>query len=227
MRLALVLLVVTPAIAFADPSWSDTPALLDAAIAPHANELRACVKKVPRDIGFYATRSRNGDTEVSMPLYGVGHRGPTPEESCLVKAIAKLRLPPLPTDIERIALRYTLVAAGDPPAKLEKRYDDWRDPATTIRTAIGEREREGLGVCARKSRTARVNLDLSKGKTRIWLPAWQFHSDKGDGSTPPSEAAVKACMAKVIRSWSAPVLPMAMGEIQLAFPVRFPEGPAP
>lgn len=221
MRLAVGLLsLFSSTIAIADPSWTDTPALLESAIAPHADALRTCVKKVPRDLGFFATRTKSGTTEVSMPLYGIGHRGPTPEETCLVAAIAKIALPPLPADIERLGLRYTLVAAGDPPAKLEKRYDDWRDPAATIARSIDPTARAALGKCDTKKRTARVTLDLTKGKTRFWLPAWQFHSAKGDGTTPPAEAKVKACMTKVIRSWSAPVLPQAMGEIQLAFAIE-------
>ena len=223
MRLVvLVALVLAPRIATADPSWSDVPALLDAAIAPHADTLRACVKKLPFDLGFYASRTKAGGTQVSMPLYTVGALGPTPEQSCLVAALAKIQLPPLPADIDRIGLAYTLVAASDPPAKLEKRYDDWRDPASTIATAIDATRRAALGACDSKRRTARLNLDLTKGKTRIWLPAWQFHSSKGDGSTPPAQSKVKACMTKAIRTWNAPVLPHAMGEIQLAFEITPP-----
>ena len=155
-----------------------------------------------------------------MPLYGVGHRGPTPEETCLVAAIAKIELPPLPAEIDRIGLGFTVVAAGAPPMKHEKRFDDWRDPAATITMAIDATRRAKLAACDRKPRTVRLNLDLSKEKTRIWLPAWQFHSSTGDGSTPPAEARVKACMTKAIRGWNAPVLPKAMGEIQAAIPVR-------
>jgi hypothetical protein len=215
-----IVVVLSTRIAIADPSWTDTPALLDAALAPHAEALRACIDKLPRDIGFFASRTKTNTTAVSMPLYGVGHRGPTPEETCLAGAIAKIELPPLPTEVDRIGFRYTIVTAGAPPAKHEKRFDDWRDPSATLATVIDAAKRASLGACDRKARTARLNVDLRSGKTRIWLPAWQFHSPKGDGSTPPAEAKVKACMTKAIRGWTAPVLPMAMGEIQLAFTIR-------
>jgi hypothetical protein len=217
--LLAVALALAPRIAFADPSWSDVPALLDAAVAPQADALRACVKKLPHRLGFFATRAKSGGTEVTMPLYGVGHRGPTPEEKCLVAAIAKIALPALPADIDRVALAYTLVPAGEPLAKFEKRFDDWKDPAVTLAAAIDAEHRAALAACDRKPRTARLTLDLTKGKTRIWLPAWQFHSSTGDGSTPPDEARVKACMTKAIRTWTAPVLPQAMGELQVAFRV--------
>jgi hypothetical protein len=215
--LALLALALIPRVAFADPTWSDVPVLLDAAIAPHADALRACVKKLPHQLGFFATRTKSGATAVAMPLYGVGGRGPTPEESCLVNAIAKIALPPLPADIDRVGFAYTLVAAGAPLAK--QSFDDWRDPAKAIAAAIDDTRRTALAACDRKPRTARINMDLTKGKTRIWLPAWQFHSPAGDGSTPAAEAHVKACMTKAIGKWSAPALPRAMGELQLAFRV--------
>ncbi|GEM_PF-3907992 len=206
-------------IASADPSWTDVPALLDSAFAPHGDALRACVKKLPFELGFFATRTKTGGTAVSMPLYGVGHRGPTPEESCLVAAIEKVALPPLPAEIERVGVGFTLVTAGAPPMKREKRFDDWRDPAATIAMAIDDKRRAALAACDRKARTVRLILDRSKDQTRIWLPAWQFHSSTGDGSTPAAEAKVKACMTKAIRGWNAPVLPLQMGEIQVAFRV--------
>ncbi len=216
----LVLLVATPA--WADPSWGDVPALLDSAVAAHADALRACVPTLPRDLGFSATRTKSGTTQAVMPLYGIGGRGPTREEKCLTAAIAKLALPALPPELERIGLRVTLVAAGDPPAKHEKRFDDWRDPVATVANVIDAPLRAALGACDRKPRTVRVVLDLTRGRTRVWLPAWQFHAASGDGSTPPAEARVKACLGKALRGLSPPVLPQAMAELQVAIPIAPP-----
>jgi hypothetical protein len=195
------------------PGWTDVPAMLDAAIAPHADALRACAG--PRTLSLEVTRDRKGRTYAGMPLLGLGQRGPTREERCLVKAIARIALPPLPTGIDRVALAYELVAAGAPPAKHEKRFDDWRDPAATIATVVQARL-DDLAACDRKPRTVRFVFDRVKERTRIWLPAWQFHSTARDGTTPPRERRIKDCLTRTIRDWSAPVLPFEMGELQVS-----------
>ncbi|MBK9033044.1 MAG: hypothetical protein IPL61_17550 [Myxococcales bacterium] len=62
-------------------------------------------------------------------------------------------------------------------------------------------------------------VDRRRGRTRAWLPAWQFHARTGDGTTPPRERAVKACVARAIRAWRLPLLPGTMGEMHVVIPV--------
>jgi hypothetical protein len=215
MRFALLLLLLTST-GHAD-DWRDVPALVRSAIAPIDAELRRC-SKLPKRIALIATRTKTGDTAVAMPMPPVGHRGFTKEERCLMAAIAKVELPALPDEIDRMTLGYTVTDATAAPP--DQAVDAWRDPAKTLATLLDAPRRAALGACDRKPRTARLVLDLSRGKTRIWLPAWQFHAPNGDGTTPEAERRVKACMTKAIRDWRAPVLPRDLGEIQLALAVK-------
>lgn len=204
MRLAALLLLV-PAPALAD--WTDVPAMLAEATAPIAAEVGACTK-LPKRIGINAARLKDGSTTVGMPMPNVGIRGFTKEERCLGLAIAKVKLPPLPAEIQSVDLAH---AFGGSPVE----FGAWRDPAAVLATVFDAKRREALAACG-KSRTVRLVLDLSHGKTRIWLPAWQFHAPSGDGSTPAPEARVKACLTRAIRGFTAPVLPADMGELQIA-----------
>lgn len=210
MRSALLLLLF-PSLAFAD-GWTDVPAMMDAAVKPLLPEIRGCSKT--KRIGMTVTRTKQGTSEVGMPIPGLGYRGPTKEERCLGAAIAKIALPPLPAGIDMVGIGHTLDAAPADPA-----FDDWRDPAAAIAKAIDDKRRAALAACDRKPRTVRLILDLTHGKTRSWLPAWQFHSPSGDGSTPAGEARVKACMTKAIRGLAPPVLPRDMAELHLALVV--------
>ena len=198
--------------------WTDVPALVASATAPVEAELRACVKKLPHGAALYATRSKKG-TSVAMPMPPVGIRGFTPEETCLMKTIATIRLPVLPAGIERVLLGFPITVAGSAAPPADRAFDDWRDPAKAIAALVDDKRRASLAACDRKARTVRLVLDLSHGKTRVWLPAWQFHSPSGDGSTPAAEKKVKACMGKAIAGWKAPVLPGAMPELELAISV--------
>ena len=214
MRIALLLLL-SSSTALAD-DWTDVPGLIKSATAPIDGELRTC-SRLPKRIVMIAGRAKDGSTTVGMPMPNVGHRGFTKEERCLMAAIAKVKLPALPAEIDQIILAHTV---SDAPALADKAFDAWRDPAATIATLVDAKHRAALGACDRKPRTARVILDLSHGKTRVWLPAWQFHSPSGDGSTPEPERRVKACMTKALRDWSAPVLPRDMADIRLALAVK-------
>lgn len=215
MRFAPLVVAALAAPAVAAPGWTDVPAMLDAAIAPHADALRACVGGAPRVLSVEVARDREDRTYAAMPLLGLGYRGPTPEERCLAKAIGQITFPPLPAGIDRVGLAYTLVAAGAPPATHAQRFDDWRDPAATI-AAVVQPHLADLAACDRAARTVRFVFDRVRERTRIWLPAWQFHAPAGDGSTPPRERRVKACLTRAIRGWSAPALPPAMGELQVS-----------
>ena len=182
MRLALLLLLIsTPAAADA---WAD---------------LATC-SKTGKTIAITATHAKSGATLASMPVLGVGYRGFTPEERCLVAAVAKLTLAPLPAEVERATFAHVI---GDPPPDLK----NW--------PTFDADQRKALAACDRKPRTVRLVLDVRRNKTRVWLPAWQFHSPAGDGSTPERERRVKACMTKAIKGWTA-TLPAQVGEIQLA-----------
>jgi len=214
MRLVALFVLLWSVPAVAD-GWTDVPALIRSATAPVDGELRKCSKRLPNRIAMIATRTRAG-TAVAMPMPGVGGRGFTPEERCLMAAIAKVALPALPAEIERVILVHAIT---DAPATPDKAFDDWRDPAATLATLIDAKRRAALAACDGKPRTVRVILDLRAGATRVWLPAWQFHSASGDGSTPPAQRRVKACLTKAIRDWHPPALPSAMAELELALAV--------
>jgi hypothetical protein len=207
------------AFAFA-AGWSDTPAVVAAGVAPVEDALRACFRApLPQRIGFFASRGDDGGTIVAMPLpASVGHRGLTPEERCLMRTIARIELPPLPEGIDRIALGQVIVAAGDPAPAADAAFADWRDPAATLAPAL-DAHRPAMAACDRRPRTVRLVVDLRRGRTRVWLPAWQFHSKRGDGTTPARERPVKACLRRAVAGWRLPALPRAMAELQLSVPV--------
>jgi hypothetical protein len=204
------------------PGWNDVPALVTFATQSIDKDLRACAKskKTPWDIALIVTRDpKTGASKVQMPFPPVGVRGLTDEEKCLLATVPKITLPDLPAGIDRIIVGHTVLADGATPADPDKDFDPWRDPAGVIGSIVDDKQKTALGACDKKARTVRVILDLSHRKTRVWLPAWQFHSAKGDGSTPAAEAKVKACVNKVIAKWKPAVLPKAMGELELAIPV--------
>lgn len=199
----------------ATPGWDDAPAMLAAAVAPHADALRACLAgDPPRTIGLVVSRDGRDRTVVGMPVPGLGHRGPTPEERCLGRAVAQLAVPALPPTLASVAFAYTITAAGAPPPPIDPAFADWRAPAATIAAALDPLAAR-LGACDRRARTLRFNVDLRRGRTRVWLPAWQFHAPGGDGSTPARERAVKACVARAIRGLALPRLPRTMGDLQV------------
>ncbi len=219
MAAVTVLTAGAPRVDAQSPDWTDVPALVASAVAPIEPELRACVRTPPRQLELMAFRSRSG-TILVMPLpHGVGRRGIAPDDSCLMKATEKLRVPPLPEGIEQISLFHTIVAAGATPAAVDPAFDAWRDPAKTIEVLVDPARRAALAACDRKARTVRFVLDLRRGRTRIWLPVWQFHAPSGDGTTPPAQRKVKACLTKAIAGWTAPVLPREMPELQLGLAV--------
>ncbi|MBL0217438.1 MAG: hypothetical protein IPQ07_26635 [Myxococcales bacterium] len=208
-RVLGILMLAGTAQAAPSPSWDDLPALLAAAEAPVDAELRACVRdKLPRTIGISATRSKGGSTSVGMPIYGLGYRGPTPEERCLGRASAKIQLPPLPAEIDHVLLA---IEIGTQVA-----FKEWRDVPAELATLLDPDRRAALAACDRKPRTVRVMLDVRKRATTAWLPAWQFHSDTGDGSTPPDQQRVKRCLTRAVRGWRPPLLPRVIGELELS-----------
>jgi len=213
MRCLLFLLPLSTLTARA-AGWSDVPALVSSAMAPVDAELRACSKRLPRSIAVIASRNaKTGKTDVTLPIYGVGGRGLTAEEKCLTAAVAKVSMPDLPATIDRVIVGHTVYADGVKPPPDDAAFDDWRDPAATLAHVV---DAKALAACSAKPRTVRIIFDLTAGKTRVWLPAWQFHSPSGDGSTPPAEQKVKACLDKAIATFKPPVLPKAMGELEAA-----------
>ncbi|MEO7097141.1 MAG: hypothetical protein ABI175_28030, partial [Polyangiales bacterium] len=205
--------------AAAAPSWTDVPDLISSAQAPLDDTLRACVTgKLPKAISVILARVKTGTT-ASMPVYGVGGRGMTPEETCLTRAVAKLAFPALPAEIDQVTIGLTIRRDTAPTPAAEPAFADWKDLATAVTTLIDGARRATLAACDAKARTVRVVVDRTARATRVWLPAWQFHSPTGDGSTPTAEKRVKACLTKAIRDWKAPAMPAALGEIHLALPV--------
>ncbi len=220
MRLVTVSLLLSLAgSAAAAPGWTDVPDLLARTTAPIADELRACVKgKLPKTISVILSRGTSGTT-AGMPIYGLGYRGPTPEERCLGGAAAKLAFPELPAEIDQLLIGVVIVRDTTPILPPDQAFADWKDLATAVTTLIDAPMRGTLAACDGKARTVRLVVDRTSKKTRVWLPAWQFHSPTGDGTTPPKEQRVKACMTKALRGISAPALPAVLGEMQLAIKV--------
>jgi len=213
-----VLVALTAPASAAD--WTDLPALIAATEAPVLGDLRACVKgKLPKSIGYVLARGKRG-TSAGMPLYGVGFRGITPEQRCLGTAVAKLAFPELPAGIEQVTLGLTIRPATAPTPPPDPAWGAWKDLASALTTLIDGPRRATLAACDGKARTVRIVVDRTTRATRIWLPAWQFHSPKGDGTTPPAEQRVKACMTKAMRTWTAPALPAGLGELQISIAVK-------
>ena len=206
----------------AAPDWTDVPALIESATKSIDKELRACSPRraTPWVIALIVTRDpKTGASTTQMPFPPVGIRGLTPEEKCLLATVPKIQLPDLPAGFDRIVVGHTVLADGGTPAAPAKELATWKDPAAVVGTIVDDKAKAALAACDKKSRTVRVILDLSHGKTRVWLPAWQFHSASGDGSTPASEGKVKTCVNKVIAKWKPTPLPPAMAELQLAISV--------
>jgi hypothetical protein len=200
------------------PGWEEIPAMLSGAIDDDA--LRACAKKLPITVSMVATRDpKTGATKVSMPVYGVGGRGFTPQEKCLVKVVAKIALPDLPPGVDRVVFGHDVLGANVIPPSPDDAFNPWRNLPPALASIVDDTAKTALAACDTKARTIRVILDLRKGATRVWLPAWQFHSAKRDGTTPNAEKKVKGCIEKVIATWQPPPLPQAMAELQLAIAV--------
>jgi len=177
-------------------TWTNTPALLAEAIAPVDASVKACMAK-PHPVGAFASPAKDGSTHVWMPVYGVGGRGYTAEEKCLMKAIATIALPPLPAGIDQLG--FTVPTDGTDAA-----WAGWRDMTVTLV------DPKLFAGCDRKARTVHIVLDTRKQHTRAWLPEWQF---KG---TP----AIKACVTKALRKLpEPPAFPAGFGDLHLAIGV--------
>lgn len=201
------------------PSWQDVPALVAAAGGAVDQELRGCLQgKSTRTLSLVATRDRAGTTHVEMPLPSyVGIRGLTPEDACLMPVAAKIAMPALPAEVDRVQFGYAVGGAAVP---ADPAFAAWRDLGGALAKELEPARRAALAACSTTPRTVRVILDLRAGKTRAWLPAWQFHSPRGDGTTPPAEARIKACLTRVVAKWRPPVLPAQLPEIELAIAGR-------
>ena len=171
-------------------TWADARALLVEAVAPVEPALTACMKS-PHALTLHAVRGKDGSTTVAMPVYGVGGRGYTPEERCLMKAVARITLPALPADVAELTVAWPL-DAKDPA------WTAWRDLSASLV------DHAALAVCGRGT-AVRVVLDLRRGVTRAWLPAWQFKN----------AAKRRACLTKALGQQQLPVLPRGFG-LQLA-----------
>ena len=205
------------------PMWTDTPALLAHATAAVADDLRACVRgRLPRKVSVVAMRARDGSTSVAMRMPPVGYRGLTAEQICVSKAINKIVLPPLPSGVERVSMQHVITAEGATAPAVDPAFASWRDPAATLATFFDDSRKAALAACDPKPRTVRLILDLRKGATRVWMPAWQFHSPRGDGTTPPSERRIKACLTRAMRGWSPPLLPQTMAALEITIQQKTP-----
>lgn len=216
---APALVAAQPAAPPAAPDWTDAPAVFAAAVAPIAADLTACIDPSrPRTIALVVLRER-GRTIIMMPLPTyVGILGLMPEDRCLMGVVPRAVVPPLPPLLERIVSTYEIAPpAGLPPRPVDPQRAVWRDPVATLTAAI-DPSREALAKCDARPRTVRVVVDRRRNRTRAWLPAWQFHRPGGDGTTSPRERKVKACLARVVRRWSLPLLPRGLGDLHVVVP---------
>ena len=212
MRLVyLLLLAASPALA-APPDWTNATKLVGDAAAAVDPALRACSKaKTPWKIALIIGRDdKTGASHVDMPFPPVGGRGLTTEESCLLKTVPTIALPPLPTEVSQITIIHTVDTKPTEPE-----LGDWRDVPHALAQTFDADRRKALAACSKRPRTVRVMLDVRHGKTRAWLPAWQFHSETGDGSTPAALQPIKACLTHELARWTIPVLPADLDELEL------------
>ena len=213
MRLVCVLTLCASSSAIAAPDWTDTAKLVGDAASTIDPALRACSKqRTPWQLALIISRDeKTGASHVDMPFPQVGDRGLTDEEHCLLNAVPKIELPPLPAEVSRIDILHSVDTIARQPE-----LGDWRDLPHELATIVDADRRKALTACSKRSRTVRMILDVRHGKTRVWLPAWQFHSESGDGSTPPSEQPIKACLTRELAHWTVPVLPADLLELELA-----------
>ena len=226
MRLSVLLLLAlaadvaaqpAPALATATaPDWTDAPAVLAAAMAPIDADLRACLEPGrSRTLGIIVRRERSRTiVMMPLPLY-VGILGLTPEDDCLLGVVPRAVVPPLPPLLEHLVFAYP-IAPATPPA-VDPQRAAWRDPAATL-AGVVDPSRDALAACDARPRPVRVVIDRRRNRTRAWLPAWQFHRPGGDGTTPPRERRVKACLARVVRRWALPLLPRDLGDLHIVVP---------
>jgi hypothetical protein len=213
MRLICLAILLASSPAIAAPDWTDGTKLVGDAAAVADPALRACSKqKPPWRIALIVSRDdKTGGSHVAMPFPPVGWRGLTDEESCLLKTVASIELPALPAEVSRIVIIHTVDTTPTEPE-----LGDWRDVAHELGTVFDADRRTALAACSKRPRTVRVILDVRHGKTRAWLPAWQFHSASGDGTTPAAEQPIKACLTRELARWTVPVLPTDLSEIEVA-----------
>jgi hypothetical protein len=205
MRFVRLILFLATSTASAAPAWDDIPQLIARAVPVAA--LRACSKvKLPWQLPLIISRDeKTGASGVAMPFPDVGIRGFTEHERCLMRVIAKLAVPPLPTEIERITVRYTVDTQLVAPA-----LGDWSTLAH-LATVLDHDRRSALAACSK--RPVRLIIDERHGATRVWLPAWQFHSASGDGTTPEAQQPIKACLTREVARWKLATLPADLLEL--------------
>jgi hypothetical protein len=215
MRLICLAVLLASSSAIAAPDWTDATKLVRDAAAVADPAFRACSKaKTPWKIALIVWRDdKTGASNVAMPFPPVGDRGLTDEESCLLKTVATIEMPPLPAEVSRIVVIHTVDTKPTEPE-----LGEWRDVAHELGTIFDADRRTALAACSKRRRTVRVILDVRHGKTRAWLPAWQFHSESRDGSTPAAERPIKACLTRELARWTVPILPADLNELEVAIP---------
>ena len=129
---------------------------------------------------------------VTMPFPNVGGRGFTDEERCLFGVLAKASVPPLPAEIEHLEVFHELGT----------------EPVLGNFPAL---DRDALHACTKQP--VHLIIDVRHGATRVWLPAWQFHSDTGDGTTPDNQKPIKACLTRAVARWKLPTLSKDLVEL--------------
>ena len=213
MRLICLAILLASSTAIAGPDWSNAAKVVGDAAAVVDPALRACSKqKTPWKIALIVSRDdKTGASQVAMPFPPVGGRGLTDEERCLLKTVASIEVPPLPAEVSRIDIIHTVDTKPTEPE-----LGDWRDLPKQLGAIFDTDRRTALAACSKRPRTVRVILDVRQGKTRAWLPAWQFHSESGDGTTPAAEQPIKACLTRELARWTLAVLPADLGELDIA-----------
>jgi hypothetical protein len=130
-----------------------------------------------------------------------------------MKTAARIELPPLPDVVDEVTLPHTV---GTSTASL----GGWRDLAGQVAALLSDDHRGELAACSKKSRTVWLDLDDRGDKPHVLLPAWQFHSASGDGTTPAEALPIKRCLAHAVSTWTVPVLVDDMGSVRFALRVK-------
>ncbi len=193
---------IAVALAAAPPSpWEDLDQQAAALQRAWGPLLAPCVKKprwVSIDVSTVGAVTRAG----FFPA-GLGGRGPTAEEACLMKA--RLEAPPLPAGIERLQLR---VWTGDEAPEL---FDAglWKDPVATARRWVSS---AGVAECADVPAELVVVFDpASKERGRAHLLGYQFEG---------KPAGLQTCLERRVAKEQVPPMPRGLGGLQVRVRVR-------
>lgn len=200
------MLPLIPAIALALAAATPTPwEDLDQQVAALQREwgplLAPCVKQ-PQWVSIDVSRS-GAVTRAGFFPAGLGGRGPTAEEACLMKA--RLEVPPLPAGLERLQLR--IWTGGEPPERFDA--GPWKALVSTARAVTSS---AGLVECAGLPEELVVVFDPARAERgRAYLLGYQFEG-RPEG--------LRSCLERRLGKAHVPPLPRGLAGLQVRVRVR-------